>query len=83
MLAFSRIMLPNIPNIQTSWITMGHEIAQICLHAGANDMSSIMIEENVVSQAGKNNKINVSIMENIIRQAGFIPQQRNQQYDPL
>jgi cyclic dehypoxanthinyl futalosine synthase len=52
MLALSRLMLPNISNIQVSWLTVGPEVAQICLHAGANDMGSIMIEENVVSAAG-------------------------------
>ncbi len=80
MLAFSRIMLPNIKNIQTSWLTMGSEIAQVCLNAGANDMSSIMIEENVVSQAGKNNKLGVTSMENTIKRAGFTPKQRTQEY---
>ncbi|MGL5888479.1 MAG: CofH family radical SAM protein, partial [Bacteroidia bacterium] len=52
MLALSRIMLPNIENIQASWLTVGKEVAQLCLHAGANDFGSIMIEENVVSAAG-------------------------------
>lgn len=83
MLAFSRIMLPNIQNMQTSWLTMGSEIAEICLNAGANDMSSIMIEENVVSQAGKNNKLSVNEMENTIKNAGFIPRKRNQEYELL
>src|SRR5439155_14375729 len=49
MIALSRIMLPNIKNIQASWLTVGKQTAQICLHAGANDFGSIMIEENVVS----------------------------------
>jgi cyclic dehypoxanthinyl futalosine synthase len=52
MIAMSRIMLPNVKNIQASWLTVGKEVAQICLHAGANDFGSIMIEENVVSAAG-------------------------------
>ena len=52
MLAMSRIMLPNVKNIQASWLTVGKAVAQICLHAGANDFGSIMIEENVVSAAG-------------------------------
>src|SRR5204862_8100551 len=47
MIAISRIMLPNILNIQASWLTVGKEVAQICLHAGDNDFGSIMIEENV------------------------------------
>ena len=50
MIAISRIMLPNIKNIQASWPTVGKETAQLCLHGGANDFGSIMIEENVVSQ---------------------------------
>ena len=52
MIAMSRIMLPNIKNIQASWLTVGKQVAQLCLHAGANDFGSIMIEENVVSAAG-------------------------------
>ena len=52
MIAMSRIMLPNVKNIQASWLTVGKQVAQICLHAGANDFGSIMIEENVVSAAG-------------------------------
>jgi cyclic dehypoxanthinyl futalosine synthase len=52
MIAMSRIMLPNIKNIQASWLTVGKDTAEICLHAGANDFGSIMIEENVVSAAG-------------------------------
>ena len=82
-LAMSRIILPNIPNIQVSWLTMGKEIAQLALHGGANDMSSIMIEENVVSQAGKNFKLGVKEMEETILQAGFIPKLRNQEYEYL
>jgi len=52
MIAMSRIMLPNVKNIQASWLTVGKKTAQVCLHAGANDFGSIMIEENVVSAAG-------------------------------
>ena len=52
MIAISRIMLPNIKNIQASWLTVGKETAQLCLEGGANDFGSIMIEENVVSAAG-------------------------------
>ena len=81
MLAISRIMLPNIPNIQVSWLTMGKEIAQLALNAGANDMSSIMIEENVVSQAGKEFKMGKQEMEQTISDAGFTPRLRNQEYD--
>ncbi|MBN2777756.1 MAG: dehypoxanthine futalosine cyclase [Bacteroidales bacterium] len=81
MLSFSRIMLPNIKNIQTSWLTMGSEIAKICLNAGANDMSSIMLEENVVSQAGKDFKMDEKNMIITIEEAGFIPKKRNQLYN--
>lgn len=80
MLALSRIMLPNIKNIQASWLTMGREVAQLCLNSGANDMSSIMIEENVVSQAGKSYKMGIPEMKNCIRKAGFIAVVRNQEY---
>ncbi len=80
MTAISRIMLPNVLNIQTSWLTMGTDIAQICLNSGANDMSSIMIEENVVSQAGKQYKINLNKMKKVIQNAGFIPKERDQEY---
>ncbi len=83
MLAISRIMLPNIPNIQTSWLTMGGDIAKICLNAGANDMSSIMIEENVVSQAGKNNQLTENEMIKTIKNAGFIAKKRDQEYNYL
>ncbi len=83
MLSLSRIMLPNIPNIQASWLTMGKETAQVCLHSGANDMSSIMIEENVVSKAGKNNQMGVEDMINTIEDAGFIAKLRNQEYQYL
>ncbi|MDD5571573.1 MAG: dehypoxanthine futalosine cyclase [Bacteroidales bacterium] len=81
MLAISRIMLPNITNIQASWLTVGKEVAQICLHAGANDLGSVMIEENVISSAGANYKINKEEMQEVITDAGFEPQLRNQEYE--
>lgn len=80
MIALSRIMLPNIENIQASWLTMGKQTAQLCLHAGANDMGSIMIEENVVSAAGAPHRFTSQGLQEAIREAGFIPQLRNQQY---
>lgn len=80
MIALSRIMLPNIVNIQASWLTVGKEVAQICLHSGANDFGSIMIEENVVSAAGAPHRFTASGIQEAIRQAGFEPQLRNQQY---
>ncbi len=81
MIALSRIMLPNVKNIQASWLTVGKQVAQICLNAGANDFGSIMIEENVVSAAGAPHRFtSITIQESII-QAGFEPQLRNQQYE--
>jgi len=81
MMAMSRIMLPNIINIQASWLTVGKTVAQMCLHAGANDFGSIMIEENVVSAAGAAFRFTADGIQNAIREAGFIPQLRNQQYE--
>jgi cyclic dehypoxanthinyl futalosine synthase len=81
MIAISRIMLPNIKNIQASWLTVGKQVAQICLHAGANDFGSIMIEENVVSAAGAPHRFTYKTMQDAIREAGFEPQLRNQQYE--
>jgi cyclic dehypoxanthinyl futalosine synthase len=83
MIAISRIMLPNIPNIQASWLTVGKDTAQICLHAGANDFGSIMIEENVVSVAGATHHFDAKGMQDAIREAGFKPQLRNQQFEIL
>jgi len=81
MIAISRIMLPNIKNIQASWLTVGKQTAQICLHAGANDFGSIMIEENVVSAAGAPHRFTYKTIQDAIREAGFEPQLRNQQYE--
>lgn len=82
LLAISRIILDNIPHIQPSWLTVGKEIAQVCLHAGADDMGSIMIEENVVSAAGANKTtIAIEEMKQMIIEAGFIPRKRNQKFE--
>jgi len=81
MIAMSRIMLPNVKNIQASWLTVGKEVAQLCLHAGANDFGSIMIEENVVSAAGAPHRFTSKGIQDAIREAGFDPQLRNQQYE--
>jgi len=81
MIAMSRIMLPNVKNIQASWLTVGKQIAQICLHAGANDFGSIMIEENVVSAAGAPHRFTANGIQEAIKEAGFEPQLRNQQYE--
>jgi cyclic dehypoxanthinyl futalosine synthase len=81
MLAMCRIMLPNIENIQASWLTVGKEVAQLCLHGGANDFGSIMIEENVVSAAGAPHRFTYKGIMKAIEEAGFEPQLRNQQYE--
>lgn len=81
MLALSRIMLPNVKNIQASWLTVGKATAQLCLHAGANDFGSIMIEENVVSAAGAPHRFTSKGIQDAIREAGFEPQLRGQQYN--
>lgn len=81
MIALSRMMLPNIKNIQASWLTVGKATAQICLHAGANDFGSIMIEENVVSAAGAPHRFTYKQIQESIKDAGFEPQLRTQQYE--
>jgi len=81
MIALSRIILNNIKNIQASILTVGKDIGMLSLHAGANDLGSIMIEENVVSAAGSNNRFNAGEMQEIIKEAGFIPGRRNQKYE--
>lgn len=83
MIAISRIILNNITNIQASVLTVGRETGMLSLYAGANDLGSIMIEENVVSAAGSNNRFNADEMQNIIKEAGFIPVRRNQKYEVL
>ena len=80
MVAICRIMLPNIKNIQTSWLTVGADTAQLTLHGGANDMGSIMIEENVVSAAGAPHRFTAKSIQKCIKDAGFTPRLRNQLY---
>ncbi len=82
-LALCRIMLNNIQNIQASWLTVGVDTAQLCLHAGANDFGSIMIEENVVSSAGAKYKMDAYGIQKAIVDAGFEPQLRNQRYEHI
>ncbi len=81
MIAISRIMLPNIKNIQASWLTVGKQTAQLALHGGANDFGSIMLEENVVSAAGAPHRFTYKTIQAAIEEAGFEPQLRNQQYE--
>ncbi|MEG2569481.1 MAG: radical SAM protein, partial [Acinetobacter sp.] len=80
-IAMSRILLNNIDNIQTSWLTVGVPTAQLSLYGGANDMGSIMIEENVVSSAGATNSLDAHAMRDVIIQAGFTPRLRDQKYN--
>jgi cyclic dehypoxanthinyl futalosine synthase len=75
--AISRIYLDNIANIQSSWVTQGPKIGQIGLYFGANDMGSLMIEENVVSSAGTVYHLSLEEIKNAIREAGYIPRQRD------
>lgn len=81
MIALSRIMLPNIKNIQASWLTVGKQVAQTALYAGANDFGSIMLEENVVSAAGAPHRFTYKSIQEAIREAGFEPQLRTQKYE--
>jgi cyclic dehypoxanthinyl futalosine synthase len=80
MIAISRIFLPNVTNIQASWLTVGKSVAQMCLYAGANDFGSIMLEENVVSAAGAPHRFTYKSIQDAITEAGFTPQLRNQRY---
>jgi cyclic dehypoxanthinyl futalosine synthase len=83
LVALSRIVLPNIDHIQASWLTVGKSAGQVCLHAGADDFGSVMIEENVVSSAGAQNKMDPAGICEAIREAGFIPRLRNQLFEDL
>jgi cyclic dehypoxanthinyl futalosine synthase len=78
--ALARIYLDNFPNIQSSWVTQGLEIGQIALKYGANDLGSIMIEENVVSQAGTTFRMTVPDMHRLIQDLGYEPHQRDNWY---
>jgi len=80
LLAVARLYLDNIPNIQGSWLTQGRDVAQVSLHFGANDLGSIMLEENVVRAAGTHNRISEQEMVDLIRRAGRVPKQRNTAY---
>jgi cyclic dehypoxanthinyl futalosine synthase len=78
--AIARLYLDNIPNIQSSWVTQGLKIGQLALQFGANDMGSLMIEENVVSAAGTVHHLTLEQIKNAIRELGYIPKQRNVKY---
>jgi len=75
--ALARIYLDNIPNIQSSWVTQGGKIGQLALQFGANDMGSLMIEENVVSSAGTVYHLSLDEIKSSIRELGYLPKQRN------
>ncbi|HRX19220.1 MAG TPA: cyclic dehypoxanthinyl futalosine synthase [Gemmatimonadales bacterium] len=82
-LAMARIILDNVPNLQSSWVTMGLKIGQVALRFGANDFGSLMMEENVVSAAGTTHRATIGEMERAIRDAGFTPHRRRQDYSLL
>jgi cyclic dehypoxanthinyl futalosine synthase len=79
--AIARLYLDNIPNIQSSWVTQGPKIGQLALFFGANDMGSLMIEENVVASAGTVYYLTLEQIKNAIREAGYVPRQRNVFYE--
>jgi cyclic dehypoxanthinyl futalosine synthase len=79
--AISRLYLDNVPNIQSSWVTQGAKIGHLALYFGANDMGSLMLEENVVSSAGTVHHLTLAQIKRAIREAGFIPRQRNVFYE--
>jgi cyclic dehypoxanthinyl futalosine synthase len=83
MLALARLYLDNIPNIQSSWVTMGAKIGQLALLFGANDMGSVMMEENVVSAAGTTFRLDEQTIRRLIADAGWQPRQRDQYYRPI
>lgn len=83
MLALVRLYFDNIPHIQSSWVTMGPKIGQLALFYGANDMGSVMMEENVVSQAGASYRLSEDEIRRLIADAGWTPQQRDQYYRPI
>ena len=81
--ALSRIYLDNFPSVQSSWVTQGPEIGQVALQFGANDLGSIMIEENVVSQAGATYRMSVADMRRLIEELGYEARQRDNWYNLL
>ncbi|HUF64427.1 MAG TPA: cyclic dehypoxanthinyl futalosine synthase [Gemmatimonadaceae bacterium] len=81
--AFARTVLDNVPNVQSSWVTMGMKIGQLALRFGCNDFGSLMIEENVVSAANTTHRTSIQEMEALIRDAGFTPRRRRQDYSTI
>jgi cyclic dehypoxanthinyl futalosine synthase len=82
-LAVARLYLDNVPSLQSSWVTMGPKIGQLALFFGANDMGSVMMEENVVSAAGTTYRLEEREICRLIRDAGWVPAQRDQYYNVL
>ena len=78
--AMARIVLDNVPNLQSSWVTMGLKVGQLALRFGCNDFGSLMIEENVVSAAGTTHRTTTEELERLILDAGFTPARRRQDY---
>jgi cyclic dehypoxanthinyl futalosine synthase len=78
--AIARIVLDNVPNLQSSWVTMGMKIGQLALRFGCNDFGSLMLEENVVSAAGTTYRTTTEELERLIIDAGFTPARRRQDY---
>ncbi len=81
--AISRIVLDNVPNLQSSWVTMGMKVGQMALRFGCNDFGSLMIEENVVSAANTTHRTTTAEIEHLIVDAGFTPARRRQDYTIL
>ncbi|MGO8701683.1 MAG: cyclic dehypoxanthinyl futalosine synthase [Limisphaerales bacterium] len=81
--ALSRIYLDNFPSVQSSWVTQGPQVGQVALQFGANDLGSIMIEENVVSQAGATYRMSVADMRRLIEELGYEARQRDNWYNLL
>jgi len=81
--AIARIVLPDVPNIQASWVTMGMKVGQVALRFGANDFGSLMMEENVVSAANTTNRTTLAEMQRLIADAGYTPKKRRQDYSIL
>jgi cyclic dehypoxanthinyl futalosine synthase len=79
--AVSRLFLDNVPNIQSSWVTQGLKVGQLALLYGANDMGSLMIEENVVAAAGTVHHLTLEEIKDAIRELGYEPRRRNVFYE--
>ena len=82
-LAVARMVLDNVPNLQSSWVTQGEKVGQMALLYGANDMGSTMLEENVVSQAGATFRMTEASIKRVIEDLGFRPKRRNMYYELL